>query len=93
MYKCVLKCVYIFTCDYFRHFSVPRIPDITGLKTFEGQIIHSHYYRDPQNFSGKRVVCVGGGHSGADISLDISSCASKVGPLLCSVNADRPMAN
>ena len=34
-------------------------PKILGQEEFTGEIIHSHNYRHPEDFSGKRVVCLG----------------------------------
>ncbi len=62
----------------FRHFSVPRIPDVPGLSTFEGSVMHCHYYRQPETYAGQKVACVGGGVSGPDVAVDVSQQATKV---------------
>lgn len=49
------------------HHSSPNIPEWEGVKTFEnsgGRLLHSHYYRDPAQFIGKKVAVVGVGNSG-----------------------------
>ena len=46
----------------------PNIPDYPG--EFTGETMHSVRYREPQEFSGKRVLVVGGGNSGCDIACD-----------------------
>lgn len=56
-------------------YSLPKTPNtssIVGLKTFTGEIIHSHDYRSPKKFEGKNVLIVGAGPSGIDISLEIA---------------------
>lgn len=40
--------------------------------------MHSHDYRHPEIFQGKRLVVLGAGSSGQDISLDVASCAEMV---------------
>ncbi|KAH3772799.1 dimethylaniline monooxygenase [N-oxide-forming] 1-like [Dreissena polymorpha] len=60
------------------HYEVPLIPNIEGQDVFQGQIIHSHDYRSPEAFSGKRVACLGAAPSGQDISLEIATCAQQV---------------
>eukprot|EP01100_Stratorugosa_tubuloviscum_P007479 TRINITY_DN310_c0_g5_i1.p1 TRINITY_DN310_c0_g5~~TRINITY_DN310_c0_g5_i1.p1 ORF type:complete len:598 (-),score=219.49 TRINITY_DN310_c0_g5_i1:199-1956(-) len=64
------------------HHSVPRLPPkFTGQDEFEGQIIHSHQYKDqfnPINCTDKRVVVVGIGNSGVDIANELSRCAKQV---------------
>ena len=47
------------------------------MDVFKGQMIHSQRYRDPEEFRGKRVLVVGGGPSGIDISIEISDFAEK----------------
>lgn len=56
----------------------PYIPDILGMETFKGDIIHSHYYRKNVSYVDKNVVCLGRGPSGLDISLEIGQVAKKV---------------
>ncbi|XP_044264267.1 senecionine N-oxygenase-like isoform X2 [Tribolium madens] len=60
------------------HYSDPFIPDIPGVKSFLGRIIHSHEYRSPEPYNNKRVLIVGAGPSGLDISRQIANVASKV---------------
>lgn len=48
--------------------SNPNIPAYPGAELFRGQQLHSAHYVEPQSFSGKRVLVVGGGNSGAQIS-------------------------
>lgn len=38
---------------------------------FAGDYVHSHYYREPEDFVGKRICVVGVGNSGCDIVSDI----------------------
>uniref|UniRef100_A0A8C4X0Q6 Flavin-containing monooxygenase n=1 Tax=Eptatretus burgeri TaxID=7764 RepID=A0A8C4X0Q6_EPTBU len=49
-----------------------------GIEKFKGQIIHSKDYREPSPYTGKRVLVIGFGNSGADISTEISRHASQV---------------
>ncbi|XP_006005513.1 senecionine N-oxygenase-like [Latimeria chalumnae] len=60
------------------HYSQPHIPVIPGIKEFKGDVMHSHEYRTPEPFSGKRVVLNGAGPSGVDISLELSRIAKVV---------------
>lgn len=55
----------VFVCT--GHHSNPNIPDWEGVKAFKnggGELLHSHYYRDPMRFIGKKVAVVGIGNSG-----------------------------
>ncbi|NBM17437.1 NAD(P)/FAD-dependent oxidoreductase [Streptomyces sp. GC420] len=51
----------------------PQMPQVPG--TFDGQVIHSVAYRDPDLFAGKRALIVGLGNSGADIACDAAANA------------------
>lgn len=49
----------------------PNIPDIKGQEDFQGEICHSAAFTNGSVYSGKKVVVVGAGNSGGDISLDL----------------------
>jgi cation diffusion facilitator CzcD-associated flavoprotein CzcO len=53
----------------------PVLPECAG--GFEGEEYHSFYYRSPVEFSGKRVLIVGGGNSGCDIACDAAAYADQ----------------
>jgi len=52
----------------------PRYPDFDG--EFEGEYLHSHYYRTNIPFKDKRVLVVGAGNSACDIVVDVARHAS-----------------
>jgi cation diffusion facilitator CzcD-associated flavoprotein CzcO len=57
----------------------PIVPDWPGREQFAGELIHSRDYRNPERFSGKRVLVVGPGCSGMEIAHDLAAGgASKV---------------
>ncbi|KAJ9555192.1 LOW QUALITY PROTEIN: hypothetical protein OSB04_009806 [Centaurea solstitialis] len=47
------------------------MPEIPGLERFEGTLVHASEYRNGGEFKGKRVLVVGCGNSGMEISLDL----------------------
>ncbi|HEX6226636.1 MAG TPA: ArsO family NAD(P)H-dependent flavin-containing monooxygenase [Chryseolinea sp.] len=53
-------------------FENPYIPEIEGLGSFKGEIIHSSAYNSPERFINKRVAIVGEGNSGAQILAELS---------------------
>ena len=59
-------------------YSKPYIPVIKDMDKFTGDIIHVHDYRHATPFTGKRIVVLGAGPSGIDISLELASCADAV---------------
>ena len=56
----------------------PKIPDIPGLDTFRGQVLHSADYKTAAHFAGKKVVTVGPNHSGTDIAADVARVTDRV---------------
>lgn len=55
--------------------SHPHIPEYPGRDQFRGQQLHSAQYREPGQFSGQRVLVVGGGNSGAQILAEVAEVA------------------
>lgn len=53
----------------------PKVPQVPGIETFTGEIIHSGQHRDAADFAGHRVLIVGLGNSGADIACDAAQNA------------------
>ncbi|MGI8587688.1 MAG: flavin-containing monooxygenase [Chloroflexia bacterium] len=58
--------------------SRPSTPQIPGMESFGGAMLHSSEYHDAAPFSGKRVLVVGVGNSGSEIALDLSSGGADV---------------
>ncbi|MGB1212237.1 MAG: flavin-containing monooxygenase [Pikeienuella sp.] len=54
-----------------------KVPKLKG--TFDGPIRHSGTYKSAAEFEGKRVLVVGGGNSGADITCDAAQRARHAG--------------
>jgi len=63
------------------HYSEPSMPEIPGLPTFAGRVVHSCTYRDPQPFAGKTVALLGAKSSGIDLSIELAEVARRV--ILC----------
>ncbi|KAH8671502.1 putative dimethylaniline monooxygenase [Xylariales sp. PMI_506] len=55
-----------------------NMPKFQGQEEFEGLLIHSQEYRDPETFAGKKVVVVGLGTTAGDIIGTLIPVASKV---------------
>ncbi|UFX46215.1 NAD(P)/FAD-dependent oxidoreductase [Bradyrhizobium sp. 41S5] len=57
---------------------IPSVPDIPGLKTFSGKVLHSSGYEDGEHWTGKRALVIGTGNSGHDIAQDLHSSGAEV---------------
>jgi len=68
---------YVLVCT--GHFSVPHVPDFTGIDRFPGRVMHAHDFRDANEFTGKTLLLIGSSYSAEDIALQlIKYGASKV---------------
>ncbi|XP_059447498.1 probable indole-3-pyruvate monooxygenase YUCCA7 [Corylus avellana] len=56
------------------------VPEFEGLKEFGGDVMHACDYKSGESYGGKRVLVVGCGNSGMEVSLD-----------LCNYNAEPSM--
>ncbi|KAK0629457.1 flavin-containing monooxygenase [Bombardia bombarda] len=66
----------VFACT--GHLSSPQIPAFPGREKFKGQFFHSHYYRTPAAFEGKKVAIIGLGSSAVDIACEIAPQAREL---------------
>jgi indole-3-pyruvate monooxygenase len=48
-------------------------PEIEGLSEFKGEVVHACDYKSGENFTGKKVLVVGCGNSGMELSFDLSN--------------------
>ncbi|KAI1373153.1 putative dimethylaniline monooxygenase [Hypoxylon crocopeplum] len=55
-----------------------QMPTLENCEEFEGIVIHSQAYRNPEDFKGKKVVVVGVGSTAGDIIKELVPVASKV---------------
>jgi dimethylaniline monooxygenase (N-oxide forming) len=53
----------------------PRVPTYPG--SFDGEVSHSHDYRTPAQFAGRRVLVVGAGPSAGEIAVEVSTVAQR----------------
>jgi cation diffusion facilitator CzcD-associated flavoprotein CzcO len=52
--------------------SAPVVPDWAGRESFQGELIHSSDYRNPESYRGKPVLVVGPGCSGMEIANELA---------------------
>ncbi|MFF4456660.1 ArsO family NAD(P)H-dependent flavin-containing monooxygenase [Streptomyces goshikiensis] len=50
----------------------PFLPAVPGRREFTGRQLHTVQYKNPAEFTGQRVIVVGGGNSGAQIAADLA---------------------
>lgn len=57
---------------------IANAPDIPGLETFAGEVMHSSAYRDGEDWRGRGAIVIGTGNSGHDIAQDLHASGAKV---------------
>lgn len=58
----------------------PVVPEIQGIEKFRGPVIHTARYKSGSEFKGQRVLVVGCGNSGMEVSLDL--CRYNAAPFM-----------
>lgn len=54
-----------------------HIPEIEGLDSYPGEILHSTSYKSGAKYANKHVLVLGSGNSGMDIALDLANFGAK----------------
>jgi len=65
----------VVACGFF---SEPFIPDIPGLETFKGSIVHSSAYASPEMYKDKHLAIIGGSLSSVELAEDIAPYAASI---------------
>ncbi|MFD7405053.1 flavin-containing monooxygenase [Streptomyces sp. NPDC059866] len=55
----------------------PRVPDWPGRDTYTGEFLHASAYRNPEPHTGRDVLVVGIGNTGAEIAVDLVEGGAK----------------
>ncbi|KAJ0985627.1 hypothetical protein J5N97_003983 [Dioscorea zingiberensis] len=58
----------------------PVVPEIPGMERFGGRVIHTSGYKSGSDFKGQKVLVVGCGNSGMEVSLDL--CRHNASPFM-----------
>ena len=73
----ILKDDFDFVVVSTGHFSVPFIPEYEGMNSFPGRIMHSHDFRDAEEFRNKNVIVLGSSYSAEDVALQCNKYGAK----------------
>lgn len=57
---------------------IPYVPELPGLDTFAGEVLHSGTYADAARYAGKNVVVIGTGNSAHDVAQDLHANGANV---------------
>ncbi|KAH7850138.1 hypothetical protein Vadar_028433 [Vaccinium darrowii] len=53
------------------------VPEVKGMDSFRGEVVHSTKYKSGEKYRGKRVLVVGSGNSGMEIAFDLTLHGAK----------------
>jgi putative flavoprotein involved in K+ transport len=53
------------------HNNIARVPELPGQTSFQGETVHSSAFREPGRWRDKKVVVIGAGVSGHDVSQEL----------------------
>ncbi|CAN5206234.1 NAD(P)/FAD-dependent oxidoreductase [soil metagenome] len=56
----------------------PRIPDLPGLSSFAGEVVHTHAFTSGADYAGRRVLVLGAATSAHDVALDLYNHGAEV---------------
>ncbi|XP_057306615.1 uncharacterized protein LOC130644861 [Hydractinia symbiolongicarpus] len=59
------------------HYSVPHIPIYPGIDQFPGRVLHSHDFRNAEEFKDQTIVLLGSSYSAEDIALQCYKYGAK----------------
>ncbi|XP_068098730.1 dimethylaniline monooxygenase [N-oxide-forming] 2-like [Hyperolius riggenbachi] len=68
----------VFVCSGQNVNAIMPIDTFPGINNFKGKVLHSKEYKRPAGYDDKKVLIIGMGNSGVDISVDLCPQASQV---------------
>ena len=75
--NCVFSEEFDFVIVGSGQFSIPNIPEYEGMNSFPGRILHSHDFRNAEQFKGQDVIIIGSKLSAEDIAIQCWKYGSK----------------
>ncbi|KAH8073280.1 N,N-dimethylaniline monooxygenase [Aureococcus anophagefferens] len=75
--KSFVKVYCAVVCCSGTHTHAPEAKSVSFVQGLAATRIHSHQFRRSKDFAGKRVIVVGGGESGSDVSCKVAQVAAK----------------
>lgn len=56
------------------HYATPNVPNFDGLYSFNGRVLHSHDFRDPEEFKNQHILIIGSSYGKTFSGLYYYSC-------------------
>jgi monooxygenase len=73
-----LSCNYLFMCSGYYSYAAGYTPEIAGLDSFEGQMVHPQQWPEDLDYAGKRVVVIGSGATAMTLIPAMAATAQHV---------------
>src|SRR6185312_7977091 len=58
--------------------SIPSTPDLPGLSSFAGKVVHSGSFKDAEHWRGRKALVLGSGTSGHDVAQELQAHGAEV---------------
>jgi putative flavoprotein involved in K+ transport len=58
--------------------SIPYAPDLPGLNSFAGKVVHSGSFKDAEHWRGRKALVLGSGTSGHDVAQELQAHGAEV---------------
>ncbi|WP_420753403.1 flavin-containing monooxygenase [Rhodococcus sp. O3] len=73
-----LTCSFLYMCSGYYSYESGYLPDIPGLNTFDGPVVHPQFWPEDLDWSGKRVVVIGSGATAVTLVPAMSEDAEHI---------------
>jgi cation diffusion facilitator CzcD-associated flavoprotein CzcO len=73
-----ITCNFLFMCSGYYSYKEGYTPDLPGIETFRGPVVHPQQWPEDLNFEGKRVLVIGSGATAMTLVPAMASTAAHV---------------
>jgi len=73
-----LTCRFLLMCSGYYRYEAGYTPELAGIDSFKGRIVHPQHWTDDIAYSGKRVVVIGSGATAVTLIPELAKAANHV---------------
>jgi cation diffusion facilitator CzcD-associated flavoprotein CzcO len=73
-----LTCGFLYLCSGYYDYDRPHDPQLPGLETFEGQVVHPQFWPDDLDVTGRKVVVIGSGATAVTLVPSLAEAGADV---------------
>jgi cation diffusion facilitator CzcD-associated flavoprotein CzcO len=76
--RSTMTCEFLYSCSGYYDYDHAYEPDLPGIESFAGQVVHPQFWPDDLDYAGKRVVVVGSGATAVTVVPAMADTAEHV---------------